>query len=217
MSAGVREPEGGLPEALRSRTLTDREFDCLYTRDLQLVSQRFWTPLPVAWRTAEVLQSLGANRVLDIGSGPGKFCIAAGAVAPRIEFVGVEHRSRFVAAAREVAARAAVPNAEFFWGDATLVALDEFDAVYLFNPFAENIFADGKYLDRDVELSANRYLDDLRRVRLALAQARVGTLVITYHGFGARPPDGYERLLADPAGSDRLCVWRKTRDGAQAS
>ena len=205
-----------LRHALRSRALTDREFDSVFPGELQLVSHRFWTPLPVAIRAAEVLQSLGARRVLDVGSGPGKFCIVAGALAPCMEFVGVEHRSRFVATAREVAARLAVRNAEFAVGDATIAALDEFDAFYLFNPFAENIFEDGDYLDQDVELSFNRYMGDLRRMRIALVQARIGTLVITYHGFGARLPAGYARLQADPIGTDRLCVWQKKRDAGRA-
>ena len=204
-------------QALRSRALIDLEFDSMYPEEIQLVSRRFWTPLPVALRTAELLQSLGAKRVLDVGSGPGKFCIVAGALAPCIQFVGVEHRSRFVAMAREVASRLAVPNATFAVGDATIAALDEFDAYYLFNPFAENIFEDGDHLDRDVDLSFTRYAGDLGRMRIALSRARIGTIVITYHGFGMRPPRGYERLQADPIGSDRLCVWQKRRDDARAT
>jgi SAM-dependent methyltransferase len=204
-------------QALRARALADEEFDCLFPPELQLVSRRFWTPLPVAWRAAEVLRSLGAKRVLDVGCGPGKFCIVAGALAPGIKFVGVEHRSRFVATAREVAARLGVSNAEFAVGDATMAALDAFDAFYLFNPFAENTFEEGNCLDRDVDLSFNRYASDLRRMRVALSRARIGTVVVTYHGFGARPPRGYEQLRADPIGSSSLCVWQKRQDDLQAA
>jgi hypothetical protein len=111
----------------------------------------------------------------------------------------------------------AVPNATFAVGDATRAALDEFDAFYLFNPFAENTFEDGHYLDRDVDLSFNRYAGDLRRMRIALLCARIGTIVVTYHGFGARLPAGYDRLRADPIGSNRLCVWQKRRDDFPAA
>ena len=216
MTGPVHPSDASLRHALRSRALTDREFDCVYPREIQLVSPRFWTPLPVAFRTAQVLQSLGVRRVLDVGSGPGKFCIVAGAVAPSMEFVGVEHRSGFVATAREVAVRLAVPNAQFAVGDATIAALDDFDAFYLFNPFAESVFEDGDYLKQDVEPSFNRYIGDLRRMRVALVQARVGTIVVTYHGFGARLPADYARLRADPIGTDRLCVWQKKWDDARA-
>jgi SAM-dependent methyltransferase len=201
-----------LREALRSRSLADREFDCVYPPHVRLVSRRFWTPLAVAWRAAARLDALNATRVLDIGSGAGKFCIAAAAQAPHIAFVGVEHRSHFVDTAREVSSRMGTSNARFFVGDATRARLDRFDALYLFNPFAENVFDDVEQLDSTVELSLNRYESDLGRIRSALTAARIGTIVVTYHGFGASLPTGYECLSAEPVGSDRLCLWRKTHE-----
>jgi SAM-dependent methyltransferase len=201
-----------LRRALRARALSDLEFDCVYPPGIRIVSRRFWTPLRVAWRAAELLQSLGVGCVLDVGSGPGKFCLAAGSQAPGVTFIGVEHRPRFVRIARQAAFRLGVSNAQFITGDATLAALEEFDALYFYNPFAENTFETDEQLDSEVELSLDRYLNDLRRVRRALSLARIGTLVMTYHGFGALPPPGYEQLHADAAGSDYLRVWRKTCD-----
>jgi SAM-dependent methyltransferase len=201
-----------LQAALRRRSLSDDEFDCVYPPDIQRVSRRFWTPLAVAWRAAAWLDALHVTRVLDIGSGPGKFCVAAAAQAPNVAFLGVEQRLHLVEAARETSSRMRTLNARFAVGDATLARLDEFDAVYLFNPFAENVFEDNEQVDLTVELSLDRYKRDLRRVWAALAAARLGMIVVTYHGFGAPLPRGYECLDAKPAGSDRLCIWRKTRE-----
>lgn len=204
--------DGYLRRAVQARTLTDLEFDFLFPLDIRIVSRRFWTPLRVAWRAAEVLLRLGAKRVLDVGSGPGKFCLAAGSQAPGVAFVGVEHRERLVDIARRAARRLDISNAQFLAGDATRTAFEDFDALYLYNPFAENTFEAEERLDSDVELSLNRFVSDLRRVRQALTFARVGSLVITYHGYGALPPPGYERVRADAIGSDFLRVWRKTHD-----
>jgi SAM-dependent methyltransferase len=156
-----------------------------------------------------LLVELGVRRVLDVGSGPGKFCLAAGAQAPEVAFVGVEHRPHFVAVARGAATRLASTNVEFRVGDATLAALEKFDALYLFNPFAENVFAEDEQLDHAVELSRDRYRDDLRRIRYALSLAAPGTTVITYHGFGAPLPPGYDCVRTEPIWSDALRVWRK--------
>jgi SAM-dependent methyltransferase len=201
-----------LRDALRTRSLSDHEFDGVYPTDIQRVSRRFWTPLAVVWRAAMRLDALNVTRVLDIGSGAGKFCVATAAQLPHISFVGVEHRLHLVQAARQASSRMGTPNAQFTVGDATRADLDQFDAVYLFNPFAENVFDDEERLDSTVELSLGRYRTDLRRIWMALGAMRIGTIVLTYHGFGAPLPRAYECLHADPVGSDRLCVWRKVRE-----
>jgi hypothetical protein len=79
----------------------------------------------------------------------------------------------------------------------------------LFNPFAENVFAEGEQLDHAVELSLERYRDDLRRIRYALSLAAPGTIVITYHGLGAPLPSSYVCLREEPIWSDSLRVWRR--------
>jgi SAM-dependent methyltransferase len=176
---------------------------------VRAVSRRFWTPLAVAWHVVAGLSQLEARRVLDVGSGSGKFCIAAAAQAPDIAFVGIEHRVHLVEAARDVSLRMQTSNARFFPGDATLARFDQFDALYLFNPFEENTFDNIERIDGTVELSPDRYVHDLLRVCTALSSARIGTIVVTYHGFGARLPRGYKLLSAEPVGSDRVCFWRK--------
>lgn len=51
----------------------DTEFDWLYPKQFQLLSLKHFTLLPIAQKAAEFL-SLPNTRVLDIGSGAGKFC-----------------------------------------------------------------------------------------------------------------------------------------------
>jgi hypothetical protein len=116
--------------------------------------------------------------------------------------------------ARDASCRIQTSNACFLDGDATLARFDHFDALYLFNPFEENTFESVEQIDGTVELTFDRYMNDVQRVCTALASARVGTIVVTYHGFGARLPRGYELLSAEPIGSDRVCFWRKAFEHA---
>jgi hypothetical protein len=89
--------------------------------------------------------------VLDVGSGPGKFCLVAAASAPRLSLVGVERRPHLVAIARLLAEKAV--QVAFRVGDAPRVTWSECDAFYVFNSFAENRFAVEDQFDRTVELS----------------------------------------------------------------
>ena len=109
-------------ERLRNGELTDEAFDGLFPREVVKSSATFWSPLAVARRAGEILPDLGARRVLDVGSGCGKFCIAAAASAPDVEFTGVEHRSHLVDAAASAAARVGLTNVRFRCGDATVAA-----------------------------------------------------------------------------------------------
>ena len=80
----------------------DAAFDSIYPPSIRAISRRYWTPVDVARRAALLFREAGVRRVLDVGSGVGKFVLVAAAVAPEVTFVGVEQRARLV----EVLARA---------------------------------------------------------------------------------------------------------------
>ncbi|MCC6558726.1 MAG: methyltransferase domain-containing protein [Polyangiaceae bacterium] len=197
---------------LREGAVDDETFDRLYATPIRERSARFWTPVAVARRAAELFASQGARRVLDVGSGPGKLCLVAACVRPEIELTGVEQRPHLVDAARLAKARLGVMNAQFFAGDATTTPWLDFDGVYLYNPFAENLFYGDDPLDRSVELSVGRLVADVRRVVAALAAAPVGTCMVTYNGFGGPVPATYDLAHAERTGLEWLRLWVKRRD-----
>ncbi|MBK7402346.1 MAG: class I SAM-dependent methyltransferase [Myxococcales bacterium] len=160
------------PGWLRDPLLDDATFDGRMPDLLRLASRLFWTPVAVARRMGSLFALHGAQRVLDVGSGPGKACLVAAAAAPAIRFVGVEQRSGLVAIAQGLAASAALGNVEFRCADATRTSLDSFDGAYLFNPFAENLFSEAKRFDHSVELSERRAIGDLLQMEGSLARAR---------------------------------------------
>jgi predicted RNA methylase len=190
---------------------SDREFDKFLPAELRAVSQKYWTQLCVAARAAEWLDELEIGSVVDIGSGSGKFCVAA-ALAGRCRFIGVEQRPRLVVAARALARTFAVSHrVAFVQGTFPNTAAPEAQAYYLYNPFGENRLAFRHILDDDVELSEDRYRRDVAAIGRLLRDAPIGTCLITYNGYGGKVPPGYRRVFSDDKLPNVLCLWRKAR------
>ena len=156
-----------------------------------------------------MLDELGVSRLLDVGSGAGKFSVVAAACAPRITFVGIEHRPHLVAAARALAESVGVGNVTFEQGDVTARSWAPFDGVYVFNSFSENGLSPLVQIDQTVELSAVHRLDEVMRVERCLAMRDEGAILLTYHGLGGPIPSSYECVREERVGTDRLRAWRK--------
>lgn len=194
-------------EALRSGELVDdRAFDSVYPPHIRRASRVHWTPVEVAIRAASLLADRPARRVLDIGSGVGKFCIVA-AASRAASFTGVEQRPHLVDIAEAAAVRMGV-EVDFKVG--TLDDCDPcaVDGVYLFNPFAENLSPAEDHLDEQVELSESRFWRDLERTERFLARTAVGTRVVTYCGWGGVMPPAYRLALRESC-AGTLDLWVK--------
>jgi hypothetical protein len=109
-----------------------------------------------------------------------------------------------VDAARHAAAELGVQHrATFVRDDATRVGWGNFDAIYLYNPFAEALFRD----DADELARRDAYVANVIATQQRLDLAPVGTRVVTYFGFGGDMPPGYTLVHTEPAGEDELRVW----------
>jgi len=197
--------------ALRTgMSLDDRAFDRFLQYRWRLASGQHWTPLVVVQRVAAWLDEVGVKTVVDIGSGAGKFCVAA-ALASHCEFTGIEQRLRLVDAARHLARRFGVDDrVGFVHGALGQCPLPEADAYYLYNPFGENLFGADDNLGDDVELSDERYERDVALMEAFLERARIGTYVIKYNGFGGYMPRAYEPIRLDREMPNVLRMWQKT-------
>ena len=119
----------------------------------------------VVARAAVWLAEAEVGTVVDIGSGAGKFCVAA-ALATRCHYLGVEHRPRLVTVAGRLARLFGVEDrVTFHTGRLDPQTLPAADAYYLYNPFGENRFGLDGHLDEDVELGEARYRADVARGR----------------------------------------------------
>jgi SAM-dependent methyltransferase len=188
-------------------SLNDELFDSQLPHYVRERSRRFWTPVAVAARAAASFSEQGARRILDVGCGPGKFCVVAGHVHPELDLHGIEQRPRLVRLGARLVRHFGARNVRLSTGDATLVSPEGYDGFYFFNPFAENVFDASDRFDDRVSLSVKRYGEELLRTKSLLATARVGTVVVTYHGIGGGIPSNYELVADERAGSDRLRTW----------
>jgi SAM-dependent methyltransferase len=176
------------------------------------VSAMYWSPLAAAVLAARWFDEVGARTVLDIGSGAGKFCVAA-ALASKARYVGVEHREELVQAARGLAQEFQVADRATFLHQpfASDIAVHA-DAYYLYNPFGENLFEGSQQLDASVELGDARYLRDVALAEELLRNAPIGTHLVTFSGFGGTVPRAYSEVRVDWTLTSILRMWKKTAD-----
>ena len=189
------------------RRVTDLRFDQVYAPPVRSLSETHWTPVEVAIRAAELLVMSEQTKVLDVGAGSGKFCIV-GALSSRGQFIGIEQRERLVEAARSAAAETGASQASFITGNMADLDWTVFDAFYLFNPFYENRLKSIR-IDDTVSHSQERFSRYIEIVRAKLRDARAGTKVATYHGFGGDLPSEYCLLQREPIGMSALEIWFK--------
>ena len=193
---------------------SDRVFDRLLPHDLRAVSRQHWTPLAAAVHAARWLDDVGARTVVDIGSGAGKFAVAA-TLAGHFHLIGVEQRLRLVDASRNLAhLLGANDRVEFVHATFGETPVPIADAYYLYNPFGENLFGPEEHLDGDVELCGARYRRDVTAVERLMVDAPLGMHVLTYNGYGGTRPAGYQEVRVDHDLPNILRMWRKTRPAA---
>jgi hypothetical protein len=183
--------------------IDDEDFDWLYPADVAAHAALHWTPVEVAVRAARHLAPTSEARVLDVGCGPGKFCLV-GALTTGACFTGVEQRRHLVAIAKRAALRLGLRNATFHHVNAFEVNWDGYDGFYLFNPFSEQLTGSA---DGEVSGSFAIYRYYTREAQRRLARVRPGTRVVTYHGFGGEMPTSFDLTAEIAFGDGALEFW----------
>ena len=196
----------GLLERVRTGAhVWNAQFDRILPFHWRRLSIMHWTPVHVARRAAQLLVTGPETRVLDVGSGTGKFCLVA-ALATLGHFTGVEQRAYLVEFSRSFAYTYAIPRVCFLRANARDLDWSCYNAFYFYNPFYENLDPDKK-IDKHVELSLSLNDQYIRMAQERLAEAPSGTRVVTFHGMGGEMPDGYERVLQEFQDTGFLELW----------
>jgi SAM-dependent methyltransferase len=184
----------------------DAAFDWLYPRRIQELSKLHWTPMEVAKKSANFLSSGKGKRILDIGSGVGKFCLIGGHHFPETTFYGVEQRKELYNFARSAKERTKAENVHFINENFTRIDFDDFDHFYFYNSFFENLAEDG-HIDQDIAYSTSLYDYYSRYLFNSLDNRPSGTRLVTFHGLGDEIPPGYD--LVETTVDFLLRMWIK--------
>lgn len=179
-----------------SKTRTDQwfssnnEFDQLYPPAIRSLSKKQWTPLAIARKAANFLAAEKDTSILDIGSGVGKFCLAAAFFKPDSFYYGVEQRKGLVGHAESAKEKLRLENVSFIAGNFTQLDFRQYDHFYFYNSFYENLAGTDK-IDDSIDYSGelfnyyNRFLFRLLQLKPA------GTRLATYHSLEDEVPRDY--------------------------
>lgn len=170
---------------------TEAQFKQLYPLPIQQLDDVHWTPLLVAFKAMQFLKTAPGDKILDIGSGIGKFCLAGAYYKPQAFFYGIEQRRNLIEHAVAAKDLLGFRNVEFLQGDFTQLDLKEFNHFYFFNSFGENL-ADQYRIDESIDYSAELYYYYSTYLRNKLDSMPPGTRFVSYCSMDDEIPLSYQ-------------------------
>lgn len=169
---------------------SDEQFNRIFPHSIQYQSSRHWTPLEVVRKAANFLAVEKNTRILDIGSGPGKFCLGAAHFRPNAHFLGIEQRESLVQYADHAKQKLGLSNASFMHGNFTQLDFKDYHHFYFYNSFYENLaFADK--IDNSIDYSGELYEYYAHYLFRQLERMPGGTRLATFHSLEDEIPSDY--------------------------
>jgi hypothetical protein len=185
----------------------DSEFDDIYPNQVRKFSSTHWSPVGAIQRVVGLLQINSQSRLLDIGSGAGKFCVV-GSLISQGSFTGIEQRGWLVKESERCSEALGAQRAIFLHGNALDIDWSFFNCFYLYNPFFEQV-------DPALRIDQFGYKGEpgFRRM-VSIVQQKLEVLpaetkVVTFHGFGGGLPPSYKLIQTERFDSGFLDLWIK--------
>ncbi len=185
---------------------SDEQFHLLYPPPIKLLAARHWTPLNVANKAATFLAAEKNVRILDIGSGVGKFCIGAAYYMPKAFYTGVEQRLKLVKLAENAKNNLGLENTTFIHGNFTQLDFKKYDHFYFYNSFYEN-FALTEQIDNSIGYSTELYHYYAHYLMKQLEKKPAGTRLATFHSLEDEVPEDF--LVVGSELENDLKFWIK--------
>ena len=200
---------------------TDKSFNALLPDYLKAIAGIQFTPVDVALKAAEFLAVKSGSKVLDIGSGAGKFCLIGASRFPSSDFVGVEQRKDLYECSVQLAAKLGLNNVNFILSDIKKHNLQLYNGFYFYNSFHENlVYGNVNNLDYsgheesvfdsdggEEDFSTDRYISYSDNLRSQLRRCKTGSRLVTYHSVGLEVPENYK--LVEQHFESKLSFWIK--------
>ena len=157
---------------------TDEEFNGISGKHIASLSNLHWTPLKIARKASEWLCNSKDSKILDVGSGIGKFCLV-GALTTDGEYTGVEQRENLVKISNKIIDQNKISKVKFIYNNFKHINFNNYTGFYLYNPFWENI-ANDKLIDNKITVSESLYKEYNKLLSDKLSKLKAGVLVVTY-------------------------------------
>jgi len=185
---------------------SDEKFNQLYSTEISALASRHWTPLSVA-REAAAFLAVGVNaRILDIGSGVGKFCMIGAQFHPDAIFTGIEQRESLTLIAQLVSERLSLKNTIFLTGNFTDIDFTQYHHFYFYNAFYENLI-DNDAIDQTVVQHPELFNLYNRKLYKQLNKLPAGTRIATFHSSENEMPSNYQ--VVGVGSNEDLKFWIK--------
>lgn len=199
-------PNSGNHSSITNRFASDEVFDALYPDHIRNVATKHWTPIDIARKAAQFLAISPQSKILDIGSGSGKFCFVAAHQYPGNQFTGIEQRDELVSLCRGLTKKLKLTNVQFIHKNITDFDLQPYDHFYFYNSFYENKTGTQK-IDFSVPYSEKLYDYYNMVLYKQLRKKPAGTRLVTFHSLGNEVPPEFEIVRTEYA--EFLKFWLK--------
>jgi hypothetical protein len=168
----------------------DSNFIQLYPLSIRQLDNLHWSPLKVILKASKFLAEGRDARILDIGSGIGKFCLAGSHYQPGAYFYGVEQRLSLIKQARSIKISLSSSKVNFIHKNFTQLDLKQFNGFYFYNSFFENLEGKNR-IDESIEYSSELYHYYSRYLYNQLDLMPTGTKIATYCSWEDEIPPSF--------------------------
>ena len=173
-------------------------FDKIYPKKYQEHSARHFTPVNIAIKAAKLLVDNPTDKILDIGSGVGKFCCIGTSVTDA-NFYGIEKRKTLTNLSNKIKRNYKLKKAHFINNDFTSLDFKKFDGIYFFNSFHEQL-DETCVLDETSKVSLTEYKKYHEDLVMKLNECKSGTRLVTYYTFKNKIPSSYQFIYKNETG-----------------
>ncbi len=181
----------------------DELMDGVLPDEYKLHAARHFSGCYIIKLAAEFLSEVFNPRILDIGSGSGKFCQLGALIHPYTQFTGVEYRLDLVDIALELKRDFQLDNVKFINENIVNHSFQPYNGFFMFNPFLEHRNAAARmdhFQDApEKEMEYSHYVQD------QLSQCQPGARLATFYVLKNQIPSNF-KVVKESMG-DMLLFW----------